>query len=160
MANEFKNQKLFDKSIKKIMQNGLHDKAYKVRLLSISSFKVFSSFLDDAYVIDNIFKELVRISTDNTEFYSFRVTSIFGLEAITENLSAKDKVKDQYLKTIIKLTEDSIVNVRQSAVKVLIGICQRNLFPDTQEASLKVLEGIRMNETDAEIKMLATKFLK
>jgi serine/threonine-protein phosphatase 2A regulatory subunit A len=160
IANEFKNQKTFDKSIKKIIQNGLHDKAYKVRLLSISSLKAFSEFLEDSYVIDNIFKELVKISIEHTEFYSYRVTSVYGLEAIAENLNAKDKVKDQFMKTVLKLIEDTIVNVRQAAVKVLIGAHQGNLFPDMQEVIVKTLEGIRVNETDAEIKSLASKFLK
>jgi serine/threonine-protein phosphatase 2A regulatory subunit A len=160
MACEFQNQKLFDKNIKKVISNGLHDKAYKVRLLAISSFKKFSSFLEDAYVIDNLLKDLMRICTDHSEFYTYRITSIYGMETIIDSLHSKDRIKDQYVKTLFKLTEDNIPNIRQVAVKVLIVILQHSAFPEYHEAIRKLLDDLRLNDKDNEIKLMLSKVLK
>jgi serine/threonine-protein phosphatase 2A regulatory subunit A len=160
MACEFQNQKLFDKIIKKVISNGLHDKAYKVRLLSISSFEKFSRFLEDAYVIDNLLKDLIRVSTEHSEFYSYRVTSIYGMEAIICSLHSKDRIKDQYVKTLIKLTEDTIPNIRQVTVRVLIGILQHNTFPEYYEPIRKLLDDLRVNDKDSEVRLMLGRVFK
>ena len=158
MACEFQNQKLFDKNIKKIIQTALHDKAFKVRMLGISSFRRLSSFLDDAYLSEYLLKDLIKMATDHAEFYSYRVTAIYAVDEIVESLHSKDKVKDQFVKLLVKLTEDTTANIRQVAVKTLTKTYQKPAFMDTKELIAKALEDLRNSEKDAEIKLMLHRF--
>lgn len=108
----------------------MKDRAYKVRKLVVNSFKKLAAFLDDNYLNDCFFKDAVKTSMNTTDFYSYRITSIYALEQLVIAIKAKEKVKDTFFKTVSKLLEDQCINIRQVSAKVLIDVYRAKLFPD------------------------------
>ena len=160
MAVEFQNQKVFDKSLRKLVLKGFADKAYRVRKLVVSSLKRLAAFLDEAYIVDTFAKEFAKVAVEQSEFYSYRVSAAYGLEAVVFALPAKEKAKEVFWKTLGKLKEDPIVNVRQVAAKILIDVARANFFPDLAEPIGKALEKMHSVEADAEVKAILERFVK
>lgn len=160
MAIEIKNIKIFEKHIRKIVMAGIHDKVFQVRKMVIKSLKSMAVFLDDSTAIDLFFKEYVKIATDPSYFYVHRVSALYGLEGVMGILQNKDKMKDQYLKILVKMTEEPGFNIRYVAIKILINAGKQKPFSDVMETTKKILTKLKETEKDAEIKFVIDEFFK
>lgn len=158
MATELKNLKLFDKFVKKIVIAGIDDKVFQVRKQVIKSLPKMAGFLDDATITDVFFKEYAKIAGDITKFYIFRISALYGLEAVMAGLKNKDKLKDQYLKLLSKATEDPNVNIRYVAVKILTSSAKQKPYSELMEIVRKMVARLKDGEKDGEIKFVLEEF--
>ena len=158
MAIELKNLKIFDKFVKKVVIGGIHDKVFQVRKQVIKSLPKMASFLDDATTTDVFFKEYAKILGDATQFYIFKISSLYGLEAVMSVLQNKDKLKDQYLKLLSKATEDPNVNIRYVAVKILTNSAKQKPYSELMEVVRKMVAKLKDVEKDGEIKFVLEEF--
>ena len=154
MACEFQNQKVFDKSMKKFVLKGFADRAFKVRKLIVLSIKRLTPFLDETYVVDNLYKEFAKVCNEQTEFYTYRISGVYAMEAVVFALANKEKAKDLFWKNVSRLRDDPITNLRQVAVKVLIRVFDANVYRDLSEQISKLLENMQGVETDPEIRAI------
>lgn len=158
MAIELKNLKIFDKFVKKVVIGGIHDKVFQVRKQVIKSLPKMAGFLDDATTTDVFFKEYAKILGDATQFYIFKISSLYGLEAVMSVLQNKDKLKDQYLKLLSKATEDPNVNIRYVAVKILTNSAKQKPYSELMEVVRKMVAKLKDVEKDGEIKFVLEEF--
>lgn len=158
MAIELKNLKIFDKFVKKVVLGGIHDKVFQVRKQVIKSLPKMAGFLDDATTTDVFFKEYAKILGDATQFYIFKISSLYGLEAVMSVLQNKDKLKDQYLKLLSKATEDPNVNIRYVAVKILTNSAKQKPYSELMEVVRKMVAKLKDVEKDGEIKFVLEEF--
>ena len=160
IANEFKNPKAFDKNLRKIVAAGIADKAFQVRKHVIKSIKAWAVFLDDATLTDLFFKEYLRVMADPLQFYTLRISAIYGLEATFAVLKSKDKVKDSYIKAMFKAAEDPIVNIRQVAVRLLASAVKKGPLGDIAETVKVLFAKIKSSEKDNEVRFIIEDFLR
>ena len=160
MTLEFKNQKIFEKSIKKILIDGLEDKCYSVRIFTVTCIKEIFPVLEPDYIIDNIYKPILILSTNLGKFYACRITAIQGLGVICEHLKTNEKVKAEVIKTLFALAEDKVVNVRQSAIKELQLLEQLGIVSSNDQHYRSFFETFISNESDREIRSIVQKILK
>lgn len=161
MALELKSAKLFDKHIKKIVANAIHDRVFQIRKAIIKNLpKLASSFLDDASLTEIFFKEYSRVVGDMSNFYIYRVSALYGLEAVINVIQNKDKLKEQYVKLLAKAAEDPNVNVRYVAHKVALNGARQKPFSELTELVKKLAVKAKESEKDSEIKFVLEEFQK
>lgn len=160
MAVELKNLKLFEKYAKKAVLGGIHDKVFQVRKQVIRSLPKMAVFLDDATATEVFFKEYAKILGDQNFFYIYRISALYGLEGVMGILQNKDKVKDQYVKLLMKGAEDGNVNIRYVAIKILINAAKTKPFSDTMETVKKMIGKLKESEKDGEIRYMVEEFGK
>lgn len=157
---ELKNPKVFEKNLKKTIQSGTTDKSFQLRKHIIKSMKTISTFVDDAGFIDAFWKEYLKVLADPSQFYTFRVSAVYGLEATFGIIKAKDKLKDQYFKALAKSAEDPLVNLRQVAIKMLILSLTKGWLTESGDQINTLLAKIKGSEKDGEIKFILSEHLK
>ena len=160
IANEFKNTKAFDKNIRKIIATAMGDKAFQVRKHVIKSIREWSLFLDDPTLMDLFFKEYLRIMFDPLQFYTHRISAIYGLESVFAALKNKDKARDSYAKAMNKAAEDPIVNIRQVAVKILANSVRKGSLTENNENIKMFFAKIKQTEKDNEVRFIIEDFLR
>ena len=121
MNMAFKSKVIFDKNFRGVILSALRDKAFQIRKLIVKSIPSFATILEDNYLVDNFLKEAVK-NVLSTEFYSYKISSVYAIEQIVLNLKQKDKCKDIYAKTMAKLLEDQCLNLRMVALKVILRV--------------------------------------
>lgn len=160
MAVELRNPKLFDKFVRKVVVSGINDRVFQVRKFVIKSLPRMAAFLDDSAATEVFFKEYVRVLGDASAFYIYKVSALYGLEAVAGILQNKEKVKDQYLKLLLKAAEDPGVNIRYVAVKVLMRAARSKPFSDVMETAKKLVVKLKETEKDGEIRFVMEEFGK
>lgn len=160
IALQLKNPKLFDKHVKKWIVAGMADKCYKIRKHITSSISSLATFLDDTMLYELFFKEYQRVALDPSQFYTFRISALYGLEETLIVLRSKDKLKDSFSKTLFKACEDSLINVRYVAVKIICDLCKKGIVLERNDLLISLLIKAKSNETDKEVIAVLERFLK
>ena len=160
IAIELKNPKLFDKLIRKFVVQGMNDKCFQIRKHIIKSLKNMTNILDDLNFFEVFMKDYTKMAFDPLQFYSFRISALYGMEGVFAVLRNKDKVKDSYYKNLVKASEDQCVNVRQAAVRILANAVKKGGLIEFLEPVKNLFNKTKNSEKDIEIRFLIDEFLR
>ena len=157
---ELNNPKLFDKFMRRIVVLGIHDKVLQIRKFVIKSLPALAVFLDDQIITDLFFKDYSKIAQDNSSFYTYRVSALYGLRTVIDVLKNNEKPKEHFLKILLNLADEHTVNLRYVALKILIKTASEKPHSEFMDTVRKHLLKIRTVEKDKETLFCIEEFFR
>lgn len=157
ICKDLKKGAIFESHFKKYFNSATRDRAFSVRNLAITSISTnFAEYIEQP-TISALLKEFNKNVSNTRDFYIYRITALYGMEALLAISEDKEIVKDCIGKLINEWIEDTVPNVRQVVVFVLNNLISTNKFADQKKFAFVAFKKLEAKEIDKEIKQILSK---